>query len=58
MGSLLRSDFFPLQLCCTSPCANMEKARKAEPKLEFYKVHTTEGEKTMESRIFAREKLR
>lgn len=45
------------QLCGTSSWADMEKARKIEPSLEFYKVHTSEGKMTRALRIFARETL-
>lgn len=49
--------FFPAQLCCTSSCADVEKARKVEARLEFYKVYTIEGERVRALRIFAREKI-
>ena len=37
--------FFP-QLCHTPSCADMERAREVEPRLEVYKIHTTKGERT------------
>lgn len=55
----MKSDtiFFPTQLSCTSSCADVEKARKVEASLEFYKDYTIQGERARALRIFAREKI-